>query len=216
MNPPNGWVSIQPFTYILTTHRNISSTGEAPQLEGVEGVDFGDVRYLTRKSRSLTIANTGRVPATFSFVKRPASLQGDDRICPEWLSVSFAASNDDTEYENLETDVTLVPGDAVNVTLEIFVDDITHVRALNRATMQLDDVLVLRVFEGRDHFIPVRGSWLQSCFGRTVDELIRVPDGGVRARRPPRQDSENAPINRGQEVYWSCLLYTSPSPRDTR
>jgi inositol polyphosphate 5-phosphatase INPP5B/F len=144
------------------------------------------------------------VPATFSFVKRPASPEENDRICPEWLRVSFAASNDDTEYENLDTDVTLVPGDAVNVALEIFVDDITHVRALNRATMQLDDVLVLRVLEGRDHFIPVRGSWLQSCFGRTVDELIRVPEGGVRALRRPRQDSENAPINRGQEVCWSA------------
>jgi inositol polyphosphate 5-phosphatase INPP5B/F len=192
------------FTYILTTHRNISSADEAPPLESVEGVDFGEVRYLTRKSRSLTIANTGRVPATFSFVKRPASPEENDRICPEWLRVSFAASNDDTEYENLETDVTLIPGDAVNVALEIFVDDITHVRALNRATMQLDDVLVLRVLEGRDHFIPVRGSWLQSCFGRTVDELIRVPEGGVRALRRPRQDSENAPINRGQEVCWSA------------
>jgi inositol polyphosphate 5-phosphatase INPP5B/F len=159
---------------------------------------------LTRKSRGLTIANTGRVPATFSFVKRPASLEGNDRICPEWLKVSFVASNDDTEYENLETDVTLVPGDAVNVALEIYVDEITHVRALNRTTMQLDDVLVLRVVEGRDHFIPVRASWLQSCFGRSVDELIRVPEGGVRALRPPRQDSDNAPINRGQEVCWSA------------
>ncbi len=159
---------------------------------------------MTGKSRSLTIANTGRVPATFSFVKRPASSDEKDRICPEWLKVSFAASNDDTEYEKLENDVTLVPGDAVNVTLELLVDDITYVRALNRATMQLDDVLVLRVLDGRDHFIPVRGSWLQSCFGRTIDELIRVPEGGVRALRPPRQDSDNAPINRGQEVCWSA------------
>jgi inositol polyphosphate 5-phosphatase INPP5B/F len=70
--------------------------------------------------------------------------------------------------------------------------------------MQLDDVLVLRVLDGRDHFIPVRGSWLQSCFGRSIDELIRVPEGGVRALRPPRHDSESAPINRGQEVCWSA------------
>jgi len=199
-----GQVSHQLLTYNLTTHRNTSKTGYPPPLEGVEGVDFGEVRFLTRKSRSLTIANTGRVPATFSFVKRPVSSEEYDRICPEWLKVSFSTSDDDTEYENLETDVTLVPGDAVNVTLEIYVDDITHVRALNRRTMQIDDVLVLRVIEGRDHFIPVRGSWLQSCFGRTVDELIHIPEGGVRALRPPRQDSENAPINRGQEVRWSA------------
>jgi inositol polyphosphate 5-phosphatase INPP5B/F len=99
-------------------NRNISSTGDAPPLEGVEGVDFGEVRYLTRKSRGLTIANTGRVPATFSFVKRPASQDGNDRICPEWLGVSFVASNDDNEYGNLETDVTLVPGDCACSSIE--------------------------------------------------------------------------------------------------
>ena len=104
----------------------------------------------------------------------------------------------------MEADVTLVPGDAVNITLEVLVDDMTNVRALNRTTMHLDDVLVLRVVEGRDHFIPVRGSWLQSCFGKSINGLIRVPEGGVRALRPPRQDSDNAPINRGQEVCWSA------------
>lgn len=39
---------------------------------------------------------------------------------------------------------------------------------------------MLRVEEGRDHFIPVKGAWLPTCFGRSIDELIRVPDGGIR------------------------------------
>lgn len=31
-----------------------------------------------------------------------------------------------------------------------------------------------------------------------------MPEGGVCVLRPPRQDSDNAPINRGQEVCWSA------------
>lgn len=162
---------------------------------------------MKRKSRSLTIANTGRVQATFSFVKRPTSPDGSDSVGPEWLKVIFDPSSSDNEYEkpaeNPDNDVTLIPGDAVNVTLEIYVENLVHVQALNAGSMQLDDVLVLRVVDGRDHFIPVRGTWLQSCFGRSVDELIRVPEGGVRALFPCRHAPESAPINRGK-VYWSA------------
>ena len=103
--------------------------------------------------------------------------------------------------KNQKREVTLQPGDTVNAMLELFVDDITLVKSLNKG-LQLDDVLVLRVTDGRDHFIPIRGIWLQSCFARSVDDLIRIPRGGVRALRPPRKGG--APINRGQEVCWSA------------
>lgn len=173
-----------------------------PSATSVEGVDFGEVAYGQRKVRNVTIANTGQVPATFSFVDRPGEPGEEDRIAPAWLSVSI---DDSTEEErsvkNQKREVTLQPGDTVNAMLELFVDDITLVKSLNKG-LQLDDVLVLRVTDGRDHFIPIRGIWLQSCFARSVDDLIRIPRGGVRALRPPRKGG--APINRGQEVCWSA------------
>jgi inositol polyphosphate 5-phosphatase INPP5B/F len=170
-----------------------------------EGVDFGHVAFLERKSRSLTIANTSAVHTTFAFVDKP-SVSGDDRIAPSWLSVYFVGSakdEDERAKNDLKREVTLEPGDAVNVTLELFVDDISLVTELNQGKAQLDDVLVLRVTDGRDHFIPVRGTWQQSCLGRSIDELIRVPEGGVRALRPPRHGS-GGPVNRGREVCWSA------------
>lgn len=175
-------------------------------LKGVEGVDFGDVSYLRRKSRGITIANTSRVSATFSFVKRPTEPGETELIAPKWLRLTSVPPNADAEYErteDIETDITLEPGDAVNVTVQVFVDDIDYVRGLNEGTAELDDVLVLRVTDGRDHFIPVRGTWQQSCFGRTIDELIRIPVGGVRAL-VPRRHADGPPINRGQDVCWSA------------
>lgn len=167
-----------------------------------EGVNFGDVGLQQRKVRSITIANTSQVPAKFSFVDRPSDSGGEDRIAPSWLSVSFTASVAD-DWQDLKREVTLEPGDTINASLELFVDDITLVRGLNKTSSQLDDVLVLRVTDGRDHFIPIRASWLQSCFGRSVEELIHIPEGGARALLPPR-NGQGAPINRGQEVCWSA------------
>ena len=193
----------------------VDSSLDSPQIGGpsdrrassssAEGVDFGHVAFLERKSRSLTIANTSAVHTTFAFVDKP-SVSGDDRIAPSWLSVYFVGSakdEDERAKNDLKREVTLEPGDAVNVTLELFVDDISLVTELNQGKAQLDDVLVLRVTDGRDHFIPVRGTWQQSCLGRSIDELIRVPEGGVRALRPPRHGS-GGPVNRGREVCWSA------------
>ncbi|KAH6701942.1 Endonuclease/exonuclease/phosphatase [Leptodontidium sp. MPI-SDFR-AT-0119] len=175
-----------------------------PSAAVVEGVDFGDVAFEQRKIRNVTIANTSQVPATFSFVDRPGESGEEDRIAPSWLSVCVegtTADEDERASKNKKREVRLQPGDAVNASLELFIDDIALVKSLNKG-LQLDDVLVLRVMDGRDHFIPIRGTWLQSCFARSVDELIRIPEGGARALRPPRKGG--APINRGQEVCWSA------------
>lgn len=171
-----------------------------------EGVDFGDVAFQRRKTRSLTIANTSQVPATFAFVDRPSVSGEGDRIAPPWLSVCFVGSESDEDErvaQNLKREVTLEPGDAVNATLEVFIDDFSLVRSLNEMKTSLDDILVLRVTDGRDHFIPIRGNWLQSCFARSIDELIRIPKGGVRAL-VPRRKKDGGPVNRGQEVCWSA------------
>ena len=172
-----------------------------------EGVEFGSISYQRRKTRSLTIANTSQVSSTFALVDRPSTSGEGDRIAPPWLSVCFVGSETDEDervQRDLKREVTLEPGDAVNATLELFVDDMTLVRALNEGATQLDDVLVLRVTNGRDHFIPVRGIWLQSCFGRSIDELIRIPEGGVRALRPRKKGEPGGPVNRGQDVCWSA------------
>lgn len=170
------------------------------------GVDFGNVAYLQRGTCTLTVANTSQVPATFAFVDRPSATEGE-KIAPTWLTVRFVGSETDEAeraIKNLKRDIILEPGEAVNVTLEVFVQDLSLCRALNEETAQLDDVLVLRVTDGRDHFLPIHGTWLQSCFGRSIDQLIRIPEGGVRALMPRTDGAKGGPVNRGAPVCWSA------------
>ncbi|RAL60781.1 hypothetical protein DID88_009886 [Monilinia fructigena] len=170
-------------------------------------VDFGDVEFDHRKSRNLTIANTSQVTSTFAFVDRPGVEVQEDRIAPPWLSVCFAGfsmDEDDRALKELKREITLEPGDTINATLEVLVDDFSSVKSLNNGEVLLEDVLVLRVTDGRDHFVPIKGNWLQSCLGRSIDELIHIPEGGVRVLLPRPRGKTGPPVNRGQEVTWSA------------
>ncbi|KAI2641407.1 DNase I-like protein [Hypomontagnella submonticulosa] len=164
--------------------------------DGSEGIDFGELGYLRKETRSLTIANTGRVPAEFCFVEKPGIL--DDAIkYPDWLEFKFVRSqgNHDAETRDaLGGTISLEPGETVNAVIHAYIYDLAHVRALNEETAQLEDVLILRVTDGRDHFIPIRATWIPSCFGRSLEELIRVPrGGGIRALVEKRQKGGSIP-----------------------
>jgi inositol polyphosphate 5-phosphatase INPP5B/F len=141
-------------------------------------VDLGDVAFMERKSTSMTIANTGSVSATFSFVETPSTEQGDSSV-PEWVKTFFVRP-DDERATSVGKSVTLEPGETVLALVEAQVSAMSHLRALNESRVDIEHVLVLRVEDGRDHFIPVRGNWLPTTFGRSIDELIRIPDGGIR------------------------------------
>ncbi|KAF4995221.1 hypothetical protein FDECE_12872 [Fusarium decemcellulare] len=167
----------------LDRAENEGRPGITVVVEGSEGddekiVDFEEVVPLERKTHSLTIANTGGVAATFSFVAKPTTDDGDDAI-PEWLKTTFVRADEESP-EPLGATVTLDPGETASVLLELQISAISHIRALNEARAKVEDVLVLRIEDGRDHFIPVRGNWQPSCLGRSIAELIRIPDGGIR------------------------------------
>lgn len=138
-------------------------------------VDIGHLSFLAKKSSSITIANTGSVPAGFSFMDRPA-MDDSDASMHDWLKTSFVKP----DGGEVGPTVLLEPGETITAVLDGQVSSIPFLRALNDGRASLEEVLVLRVDNGRDHFITVRGQWLPSCFGRSMDELIRVPEGGIR------------------------------------
>lgn len=146
--------------------------------EGDESVvDLGEMGFLQKNSTTLTVANTGSVSATLSFVDKP-SLADDVTSGSSWLSSSLTHS-DDAE-EAMSKEITLKPGETADVTISGQVTSIPFLRALNDGHQTLDDVLILRVEGGRDHFLGVKAAWRATCFGRSIDELIRVPEGGLR------------------------------------
>ncbi|KAH7390534.1 Endonuclease/exonuclease/phosphatase [Pyrenochaeta sp. MPI-SDFR-AT-0127] len=148
-----------------------------------EGVDFGDVKFTKSKKRNITIANTGRVPATFGFADRPVDQDQQAGPLPPWLSVTYDREPDKREKtspDDVHEQFTLEPADVINAELKLKIDNISAVRNLNEGDALLDEVLVLRVENGRDHFLPIRAHWLQSALTRSIDKLIKIPEGGIR------------------------------------
>ncbi|KAL8792391.1 MAG: hypothetical protein Q9195_005005 [Heterodermia aff. obscurata] len=167
-----------------------------------EGVNFGHVKYNHPKTRNITIANTGRVQATVGFADRSVDEGHSTGVAPPWLSIKFDRLSDSREMNRSTLQqYTLEPGDAANVELTILVSDINAVRALNDGSEKIDDVLVLRIQDGRDYFLPLRGTWLQSAFGRSIDRLIRLPEGGIRKLQHQHPHGSN---HSDEGVKWSA------------
>jgi hypothetical protein len=165
-----------------------------------DGVDFGDIQYAKTKRRNITIANTGRVPATFSFVNRPVGKDEVPAPFPQWLTVHFDKEpNKWTKGrpEDFREEYTLEPAEVINGELKLKIDAIEVVRNLNESTKQVDEILVICVKDGRDHFLPVRGRWLQSSLARSVDKLIKIPEGGIRKLQHQK------PSHGDDKVRWS-------------
>lgn len=156
-----------------------------------EGVYFGHLRYHRAKHRSLTIANTGRISASISFVDRPVGAGQVPGRAPIWLDLSMAGQHIPHGPTESPYTVTLEPGDTFAVDLQVSVKDASLVRQLNEGTMRLDDILVLRVENGRDHFIPVYGKWQQTVLGKSIDRLIRLPESGIRRLQSQHPDDRS-------------------------
>lgn len=70
----------------------------------------------------------------------------------------------------------LIPGDAtatINVTITI---DKKTAQLLNGGREVLDDILILRLENGRDHYITVKGTYARSCFGMSLEEMVLYKD----------------------------------------
>ncbi|EUC33531.1 hypothetical protein COCCADRAFT_95855 [Bipolaris zeicola 26-R-13] len=161
-----------------------SSPGEEKKTDSAfEGVDFGEVKFAKSYRRNITIANTGRVPATFGFAIRPVEKGQPAGPFPSWLSVAFDRDQDKLDRPTLD-DVqqcfTLEPADVLNVELKLKIENLGSVRDLNEGDSVLDEILVLRIANGRDHFLPIRAHWLPSVLTRSIDKLIKIPEGGIR------------------------------------
>lgn len=168
-----------------------------------EGVDFGEVRYAMHKLRSLTIANTGRVPATVSFIDRPVGPGQIPDLAPSWLILK---TDDGTKLSVENGRRTLEPGEAFNVELELRILDVSIARAFNEGVDSFEDILVLRVENGRDHFIPLHGKWLESSLGSSIDKLIRIPEGGIRKlqHQRPHSSKSSVAVVPSDPVKWSA------------
>jgi inositol polyphosphate 5-phosphatase INPP5B/F len=151
-------------------------------------VNFGKVSAAERKKRNITIANTGRVPATMSFVDRPSPDDTAAAPVPPWLSIHWDREPDRPKSAksprkgklSSPAEYTLQPGDASTIDLVVRVEVAELIKSLNEGMATLDDILILRVQNGRDHFIPVSARWVHSGLERSIDKLKSGLEDGVR------------------------------------
>ncbi|XP_022656390.1 inositol polyphosphate 5-phosphatase OCRL-1-like isoform X1 [Varroa destructor] len=116
---------------------------------------FSDVHFYERVSRSFKVTNTGPVIVKFLFKEQPKS----KRYCRPWLKAD--------PYNG-----TLKKGESCDITLEVLVDT-TCAAALNSGIERTSDVLVLHLQEGKDIFISVDIDYRHSCFGCSLEALVR-------------------------------------------
>ncbi|CAO1603824.1 hypothetical protein XANCAGTX0491_007403 [Xanthoria calcicola] len=191
----------RPTVTVVVDHHH-DHEGESRSFSGTEGVDFGSVRFDSPKMRTVTLANTGGVPATVGFTDRIVTADKTEGVAPPWLHLRFDRSSDkDRPASESHQVYTIEPGDAVNVEMTLHVKDVELVRALNEGHANLQDVLVLRIHNGRDHFLPIHATWLPSSFGLSIGNLVKVPEGGVRRSRNGHQDSQGVKWSAPREIF---------------
>jgi len=169
-------------------------------------VIYENVRFIEPSSKNLAIANTGQVPVTFEFIKKP----GESSYARPWLSAEPSSGF-------------IMPGEKADVVMEIYVDKKTA-HALNSGQDKLYDILVLHLMGGKDIFITVSGTYTKSCFGCSIDALVHltVPinelspgqivslENGEKEKIPlDKTDGEKEPYPVPKELWFLCDIMTS-------
>lgn len=157
-------------------------------------IHFGRMRFEEEQIQTITLANVGRVAALFGFLSQTQEKTEKVSHTPEWLEVSVqpvhegeerGATNipktkNDGEWSDDVVEIySLEPGCTCTVKCAATVRSIPLARNLNEKGV-LDNVLILRVKDGRDHFLHVHASWEPTVLGHSITELIRLPEAGIR------------------------------------
>ncbi|KAF9894070.1 hypothetical protein FE257_009043 [Aspergillus nanangensis] len=194
-------------TVVIDNHGHKNSNDSSD--EDPNAVNFGGVAFDVPMRRTLTVANTSGVPATFTL-ERPKQDHAENLKMPAWFDFRIEPpQHEDAEGARPTSPphvCTLSPGELANVQVTAHVRDIELVRSLNKGTFKLEEILVLRVSEGRDHFISAYGKWLPTCFGRSLEELTVLPESGARSLPPDdiperQKDTPGVPLSAPRELF---------------
>lgn len=91
------------------------------------------------------------------------TINAQSELCQSWMKISPAYGM-------------LIPGEKeVTINFTITVDN-EMANALNTGREVLEDIIILRLENGRDYYITVNGNYARSCFGMAVDELVMYSD----------------------------------------
>jgi len=121
-------------------------------------VDFKTLYYDNKASSSITLTNTGKVVAHFRLVPKLE----DEALCKKFIQVS-------------PTFGMLIPGESMEISFNVQIDNETAIKLSNNEET-LDDILILRLENGRDHYLTVSGKYARSCYGMAVRDLVLISE----------------------------------------
>ncbi|TBU57913.1 DNase I-like protein [Dichomitus squalens] len=162
---------------------------ERPRLRVTPNIiDFARIGHKRTVTRTLEVANIGKVPCAFRFVSQNFAADA----CPSWLRIEAMAG-------------LVLPGKKTEIILTAYVDDAAAAQ-LNLGNARLEDTLVLHTALGRDYFVAVSGDYDRTCFATSIAWLVRLP-GPVRALQAPsdllpEDKSVNAPREIMRLINW--------------
>lgn len=121
-------------------------------------IDFKSLYYDNKSTASITLTNTGTSNAHWRLVPKLE----DEALCKEWVQVS-------------PTFGLLVKGESCEINFSVQIDNETAMKLSNNEE-NLDDILILRLENGRDHYLTVSGKYARSCFGMNVRDLVLISE----------------------------------------
>lgn len=145
-------------------------------------ISFGEVRFGVPVTRTFTLENTGKVLCRWKFIPK----LNDTKPYKEWLQVQ----------PNMGM---LMPGEKVSVALTIVVAE-SQAPKFNLAEERIEDILILHLLRGKDHFLSISGSFLPSAFGNRLDQLIRLTTP-ARLRQPLPESEKSKWLRIPKEVW---------------
>mmetsp|Transcript_6235 Transcript_6235/g.9051 ORF Transcript_6235/g.9051 Transcript_6235/m.9051 type:complete len:807 (-) Transcript_6235:128-2548(-) len=121
-------------------------------------LDYGEIHYNETMVLPITVTNTGKVVAQFRLVPK----LDESVYCKNWMTIS-------------PTYGMLLPGEEAIIKFTISINNAVA-DALSSGRELLEDIIILRLENGRDYYITVTGKYARSCFGMSVDELVLYSD----------------------------------------
>lgn len=148
-------------------------------------IELGLVPFGFPKAFSVRLENVGATPARFYFVAPPKLHESHDGImtwddnqplCPPWLVIS-QEEGEVQQGQSTSIGLTAVVSGGGPGSASAFIDSNPPPPPSDPYT--LDTILILRLEDGADVFISLRGTYLPSCFGTDLDRLLTLGDGPV-------------------------------------
>jgi phosphatidylinositol-bisphosphatase len=125
---------------------------------------FDRLRYLEPQRLECTIRNTGKAAARWSIAAKPDTTEPT----PPWLRVVPSRG-------------IVGPGDVTTIKLLAHVDERSAASVNGGAGV--DDILILRIENGRDYFLLVSGSFVRTFFCMPLGQLVHMQSPAVQV--PP-------------------------------